>query len=157
MRHYVIETKCSTYGGGGLPCGFYPSSVLAMVRYKDEDGKEGYLYCDEFDGIPSFYTSEGDYFDALIQEESEGDIREEKLSLISAFEGIELGEYEHIFNRINQNRDSKSANLFRYLILLVRCNWENLENYRTLGTNKWIEDIVVPPCDIEEDMAEEQD
>lgn len=156
MKHYVIETKCGIHGSRGEPCGFLPSSVLAMVHYGRDDGTEGYLYCDEFDGFPGYYFSEEDHFDDLLEEREEEFLKTGKLTCIAEFEGLNLRGYEETLSFIAANPNHDGSELLRYLILLTRCEWKELEIIRALGEGKWIEDVVVPLCDIERDWEEER-
>lgn len=74
---------------------------------------------------------------------------EEELERINKF-FLETGEYAEIFD----NRDEEYYPLYRYLIYLVRSDWDDYEQFQKESVSKWLDEVDVPASDLEENIRE---
>ena len=158
-RYYIEDVRCDVVGAGMDAC-----VVIGGVKYRssDENGdKERWLYLEEIEGtFTEFYETEEDIFDDLCrdnipQEEFEA-CREN--NRIGEIDGIELPtEYEELFENFREHEDSPALPLLRYLILVVRCDMEELAPTIAMGRGRYIDEVQVPKSDLEEEEEEEEE
>lgn len=119
MARYFIETAKYGIGEGGMACG----PVVAEVNVKVDNGERFYMPLAEVMGIPNFYKTEESTYALHMNM----DAPEEEFEKINEF-FLETGEYDEIFG----NRDDEYFSLYRYLIYLVRSDWDDYEHFRKI-------------------------
>ncbi len=137
---------------GGMCCGPCDGSIVVSIYYGNETKKQ-WLNCVEVFGIPCFYLTDSDIFNDLLKEDVENQEYMECLekSAINDFDGIELGEYDIIFNSIKQSSNLEAINLIRAMILLVRADMSEMDDLIASFKNKEVLELEIPLTDLEED------
>ena len=141
-KYYVDEVK---YGleGGGMACGPIGENVISSVKVTD-CSKSFWLTNVEVTGIPSFYLSEDEIFDRLVDACEDDDFLEYlDQCFINSFEGIKLGEYGDIYKSIKQNEGNPAVSLIRYIILLTRCSMEEEDGIIALAKGKFVDELEI--------------
>lgn len=158
-RFFIEEVKCGV-SEGGMACGPMSGSVVATVKYRDNENESKWIYLVEVDGITNYFLVDEDFFDKLIEEDdktiemmNDGAIRE--------FNGISLGDGDYDFDSLRENKDNPAVPLIRYIIGLVRCETEEIDGLVAIAKGKYIDEVEIPISDLEEeyleDIAEEED
>ena len=142
MKNYFIESVKCDVANGGMACGPVSGPVVAEALVKDEENSSSYIGLVEVDGMPNFYQSESSYFDSLIDDDMPEESFEEFQSHF-----IAEGMYEDLF----EEPDEDMQDMFRYLIYIVRADWDECEKYIAGTTGKWLGEIEIPMSDVEEE------
>lgn len=117
---------------------------------KAEDGKGNIIYYtnDEFDGCPTFLKTDKSVLDLLFNNNPEDEETIQKLlenSINTDFE------YESLLS----DKENPLFLVYRYLAYLVRSDKDKTEQFINDTIGKYIDEITIPKCDIEEDMEDE--
>ena len=152
MNIKINDIKCDLSDEG------FDSSVVASVYYT-LDNESKWLHIIETDGIPDFFLSKDDIHGKLIEEGDDIDARIDFLDKyrINKFEGVKFDElsYDNLFEKINsKDIDPLIKKLFRLIILIVRCDYDDLKDLIKKYKTKNLCDIDVPCSDVEEDYNE---
>ena len=139
MTRYFIESAKYGVGEGGFACGPVEGPVVAEVKVKTEN-EEFYMTLAEIYGIPNFYKSNESVYDFLV----DPDIDEEKIEVVNK-NFIETGDYDEIFEK----RDDEWFELYRYLIYVVRADYEECDEFIKVTTGKYIDEMDIPNSDVE--------
>ena len=154
-RYYINEVKCGVSNGSGIACGPVPETVTASVQFKKDDGPLMWLTLSEYDGLASFYLTEEDIYDKVQDIDSDDEDFIDKLNgeyHINSFDGIsfgDYGEYEDIFQSIEEKKENPAGQLIMYVIALVRCEWEELPGLVEAGKGKYADAIDLSGIDVE--------
>ena len=158
MNYYIDNVKVGLTEGGVSMCGPVDPSVVVSVQFHCEDGNQYWFHCVEFDGMPSFYITEEDMFDKLIEEDEGFYDWLNRCCAINRFEDIRLsGEYDEIFERMDRMAGHPAIPFLRYVIALVRCGMGEVKELTKMGIGKDAAAINVPISDVEEDYREEHE
>lgn len=117
---------------------------------KAEDGKGNIIYYtnDEFDGCPTFLKTDKSVLDMLFNNNPEDEETIQKLlenSINTDFE------YESLLS----DKENPLFLVYRYLAYLVRSEKDKTEQFINDTSEKYIDEITIPKCDIEEDIDDE--
>jgi hypothetical protein len=157
-RYFIEEAKCGV-SEGGMACGPMSGSVVAAVKYKENENESKWIYLVEVDGITNYFLTDEDVFDMLIKEDDETIERMNECA-IREFDGVSLGEGDYDFYSLQENEGNPAVPLIRYIIALVRCEMEEIDALVALANGKYIDELEIPLSDLEEeyleDMAEEE-
>ena len=136
-RFFVESVKCGvSWVGPGV------GVVNAEIEYVKNDERK-YLSLSECDGFPGFYLTNESIYEKMMNVDE--DVADYMASVaINDFEGIKLGEYEKLEASLEDNSDNPASNLIEYIVAVVRCSEEDLEEYIQLGTGKYVDEIVIP-------------
>lgn len=158
MKRYLIEEAKCGVTEGGMACGPVPGVVVASLKVND--GKcVRWLSLSEVDGIPNLIVTDEDIYDTLITD----DFSDEFVDFVNdhtvnEFDGIEIDDgYYTTYDCIRENPDNPAGLVMKYLIALVRCETDEIEDIIAMGTGKYADEIRIPVCDAEEDYLEEQE
>lgn len=146
MRYYIEDVKVGI-GEGGMACGPVSGPIVCEVTLRDEDGELEYHDLLEIEGCPHFYTSmESCYEDLLAEEEDMID------ELVNAGDGF--CDYNEAFEDL-ESEDEDTVMIWRYLIYMVRADWDEVEALKKVSVGKYLDKIVIPASDVEEEYYEE--
>lgn len=144
MKRYYIESVKSGIGEGGMACGPVSGPVVAEAKIKTDLGEVFYLSLAEVMGIPNFYKTEKSIYDILVNEDDDAiEAIQEKF--------VDTGDYNDIFKK----QDEEWYQLYRFLIFIVRVDWEEFEKYNDAKVDKYIDEMYIPASDVEEEYLEE--
>lgn len=123
-------------------------TVIGELKAEDEKGNIIYYTNDEFDGCPTFLKTDKSVLDLLFNNNPEDEERIQKLlenSINTDFE------YESLLS----DKENPLFLVYRYLAYLVRSEKDKTEQFINDTSGKYIDEITIPKCDIEEDMEDE--
>ena len=139
-RYYIEDIKCDI-GVGGIACGPVAGPVIAEAKVKSDD-EEFYMSLAEVDGIPNFFKTKESTYEMQLNQE----MTDEEVEVLQE-NYIKTEDYEEILS----NKDSEWYSLFRYLIYIVRSDWDECERFLKETSGKYLDEIEVPFCDLEEE------
>ena len=157
MSRFFIETAKCDVTTGGIACGPVGGEVVASVRFSDGSVTQ-WISLVEVDGIPNFYLTDKDIFEDLLDCDFEDQEFADYLNdhFLDDFNGITFtGEYEDIFISLSEDSDNPAVPLIRYLIALVRCEMDEVEELIDLATGRYVDELDIPISDLEEEYLEE--
>lgn len=123
-------------------------TVIGELKAEDEKGNIIYYTNDEFDGCPTFLKTDKSVLDLLFNNNPEDEETIQKLlenSINTDFE------YESLLS----DKENPLFLVYRYLAYLVRSEKDKTEQFINDTSGKYIDEITIPKCDIEEDMEDE--
>lgn len=123
-------------------------TVIGELKAEDEKGNIIYYTNDEFDGCPTFLKTDKSVLDLLFNNNPEDEETIQKLlenSINTDFE------YESLLS----DKENPLFLVYRYLAYLVRSEKDKTEQFIKDTSGKYIDEITIPKCDIEEDMEDE--
>jgi len=140
MSKYLIESaQCDVVDD------MFLSAVVAEAKIVPDGEAPFYLSMAEVEDTVQFYRSEESTF-ALQTEpddpEEVGEILEQYL--------LWSGEYEELF----EEADPVWFPLYRYLICLVRSDWDTCKAFLADTAGKYLDEIRIPVSDVEEEFNE---
>ena len=159
MKRYLIENVKCDITDGGIACGPVSGSVIVTVQFKDGDETK-WISNAEAMGIPNFYLLDKDVHADLVKEDMEDLEFAEYLQdhFISELNGIELGEYDEIFESISEDPKNPAVPLIRYIIAVTRCDMDETADLIAMALGKFVDELDIPVSDVEEDyIYENQD
>ena len=158
MKRYFIETAKCGITEGGMACGPVPGNVVVTVQFK-EGSTVQWLSLVEFDGIPNVYLSDKDIYEDLVAEDLDDEKFTEYMNenFIQEFNGIKFDDdYSTTFESIADDPKNPAIPLVRYLIALVRCDMDDVENLIQMASGKYADQLDIPVSDVEEEFMDEQ-
>lgn len=123
-------------------------TVIGELKAEDEKGNIIYYTNDEFDGCPTFLKTDKSVLDLLFNNNPEDEETIQKLlenSINTDFE------YESLLS----DKENPLFLVYRYLAYLVRSDKDKTEQFIKDTSGKYIDEITIPKCDIEEDVEDE--
>lgn len=123
-------------------------TVIGELKAEDEKGNIIYYTNDEFDGCPTFLKTDKSVLNLLFNNNPEDEEAIQKLlenSINTDFE------YESLLS----DKENPLFLVYRYLAYLVRSDKDKTEQFIKDTSGKYIDEIIIPNCDIEEDMEDE--
>ncbi len=155
-RYFIEEAKCGVTDGG-IACGPIPGNVVVGIKFK-ENGKSQWISFVEVDGIPNVYLSDKDIFDDLVKEDVEDTEFTDYINehFIREFNGIAFGlDYSDLFNSVAEDPDNEALPLIRYMVALVRCSLEEVDDLISMATGRYADELDIPISDVEEEYLED--
>lgn len=131
------------------PCGPMPGVVVAEVELQGDGGETLFLSLAEFEGIPNMYRTPASVFEKHFENPVDESFFEElnKKYYIPDF-GCSYGEFFGC-------SDHELFDEWRYLVYIVRSDWDEIDRFKKATVGKWIDEIEIPKCDIEEEWEED--
>lgn len=150
-RYFIEDVKCGV-GTGGMACGPVSGPVVGEAKVRDSDGKTFYFSLAEVDGYPNFFLTDRSTYNQQIS----SDISEEELEYLDEnyYPSIE-GDYDVIFT--TKEEFNPMLPLMKYLIYLVRADWEECERFQKETKGKYLDEFKTPPCDLEEEYLDTEE
>ena len=155
-RYFIEEAKCGVTKGG-MACGPDLADVVAAVKFNTGADPQWISLVEVEGGIPCAYLSDKDIYEDLQKDVMEDEEFIEYLQgySINDFNGITLnGDYFGTFMIIDEDPENPAVPLVRYLIALVRCGWEDLEELIGMA-GQYADEMDIPMSDEEEDFRDE--
>ncbi|WP_022757469.1 hypothetical protein [Butyrivibrio fibrisolvens] len=147
-KYYIDDVKCGLEKGG-MACGPGFGTVVASVKVSD-GSKSFWLTNAEVEGLPGFYMSDEDIYDRLINISADDDFIDYlDHCFIDSFEGIKLREYDEMMESIKKNEGNPAVSLIRYIVLLTRCEMEEVDKVVALVKGKFVDEVEIPASDVE--------
>ena len=156
MKRFLIETAKCGITEGGMACGAVSGNVVVTVQFK-EGSKTQWLSLVEVEGIPNVYLSDKDIHEDLVAEDFDDEEFTEYMEdhYINEFEGIEFdSDYSTTFESIADDPENPAVPLVRYLITLVRCDMDEVEDLILMASGKYADEINIPASDVEEEFMD---
>lgn len=159
MKKLFVEDVKVGVSKGGMACGPVPGSVVAEVCIRDlDDGTVKYYSLTEVEGIPNFCETDESTYDRQIEEVDD----EEFWNMLSAHTVSGFSDYVDVFE--NQGdmelHDPDQLLIWKYLIYMVRADWDEIEELKAKSVGKCLGDFELPVSDVEQeyldDMADEE-
>ena len=119
-------------------------TVIGELKAEDEKGNIIYYTNDEFDGCPTFLKTDKSVLDLLFNNNPEDEETIQKLlenSINTDFE------YESLLS----DKENPLFLVYRYLAYLVRSEKDKTEQFINDTSGKYIDEITIPKCDIEDE------
>ena len=155
MKRYFIETVRCGVSNGGMACGPIEGSVVVTVKIK-EDGETKWISMVECMGFPNVYVTDKDVFEDLVKEDFKNEEIWEyiKEHYVESFNGIATcAEYGDILDSISEDPENPAVPLIRYMIAVVRCDYDVLDELIAMAEGKYADELEnIPVSDIEEDI-----
>lgn len=145
-RYRVMEAKCGVCAGG-MACGSVAGPVIGEIRLEDENGDGFYLCLAEVDGIPNWFKTDR----STIDDQLSGTAESELYDYLNDNFMNTVGDYEDVF----EDTDAELYQAYRYLIYLVTCEREQEEPFIRSTVGKYLDEMVIPMSDAEEEYMEE--
>ncbi|MDO4460748.1 MAG: hypothetical protein Q4C42_11845 [Clostridia bacterium] len=140
MSGFFIEDIRCGVGEGGMACGPVSGPVVAEAKIRDDNGDIFFMCLVEVDGLPMFFKTEEGAYDYHMSEDPSP---EEIEAMESRF--VAGGDYSEIFD----DTESEWYELFRYLIYVVRADWDECEAYQEETRGRYLNEIDIPESDVE--------
>lgn len=157
MKRYFIETVKCDVTTGGIACGPVGGEVVASVKFNDGSVSQ-WISLVEVEGIPNAFLTDKDIFDGLLS----GDFEDQRFTdylnnhYLNDLNGIKItGEYTDIFISLSEDLDNPAVPFIRYLIALVRCEMDDVEELIEMATGRYVDELDIPISDLEEEYLEE--
>ena len=155
-RYFIENAKCGVTEGG-MGCGPISGNVVATIQFKEGNATQ-WLSLVEVEGIPNVYLTEKDVFEDLVAEDFEDTefIEYMQEHYIDEFEGIEFDDdYSSTFESITECPENPAVPLIRFLIALIRCEMDEVNELIELATGRYVDEIDIPVSDVEEEWIDE--
>lgn len=137
MKRFFIEEARYGVGDGGVACGPVDSPVVGEVKIV-VDGKSIFYTLAEACGLPNFYISDESYFEGLL----DMDLDEDEIEKINEH-FVETGDYDEI----EDNKDEEWFDIYRYLIYVVRADYDACDQFIAETKGKYIDEIMIPEAE----------
>lgn len=147
MKHLIKSARWEM-GEGGFACGPVAGPVVAEAEIETEDGSTAFYTLAEVEGIPNPMKSEESVLELCIKDEL-------SLEETVIFEDSQIDygcSYEDFFSCKDE---IEGFDIFRYLIYVVRADFDETDKFIADTVGKYLEDIDVPSSDVEEDFEYE--
>ena len=157
MKRYFIETVKYDIPEGGMAYELISESAIVTVQF-NEGSTTQWLSLVETEGIPNVYLSDKDIHEDLVAEDFNDKAFTAYLSehYINEFDGITFGEdYSTTFESIADGPENPAAPLIRYLIALVRCDMDEVDDLIQMASGKYADELDIPASDVEEEFMDE--
>lgn len=155
-RYFIENAKCGVTEGG-MGCGPISGNVIATIQFREGNATQ-WLSLAEVAGIPNVYLTDKDVFEDLVAEDVEDTEFAEYMQehYIDEFEGIEFDDdYSTTFESIAEDPENPAVPLIRYLIALIRCEMDEVNELIEQATGKYVDEIDIPASDVEEEWIDE--
>ena len=159
MKKLFVEDVKVGVSKGGMACGPVSGSVVAEVCIRDlEEKTVKYYSLSEVEGIPNFFETDDSTYDRQIEELDD----EEFWEMLSTHAVDGFSDYVDVFE--NQEdmelHDSDLLLIWKYLVYMVRADWDEIEELKAESVGKCLGDFEIPVSDVEQeyldDMADEE-
>lgn len=154
MKRYFIENVRCDITDGGMACGPVGGSVVVTAKIKD-DGEPKWFSIVEAMGFPNAYVTEKDIFEDLVEEDFDNKEFTAYCQehFVDDFNGIKVGsDYSDIFGSIAENSENPAVPLIRYMIAVLRCPMEEVDDLIKMAEGKYADELEnLPTSDVEED------
>lgn len=143
-RYKVMDAKCD-YSGGALP-----GVVIGEIKLLDDNGNVTYMCNSEVDGLPNWFMTDRSTFEEQMDLDSFDN--DDFMSYMNTH-SMGLGNYDEAL----ADKHSKWHIALRYLTYLVRCSYEDMDDFIANTLGKYLDEISIPVSDVEENLMEDFD
>ncbi len=157
MVKRLIEDIRVGESAGGIACGPVGGSIVAEMMIRNtEDNSVSYHQIVETEGMPTLLEAEESLFDILIEEDFEDKQAWAKVEEAQA--GGYCG-YSEFYDDVKdlETFDEEDVPLWKLLVFFIRASWEEVEKMKPQFIGKYLEDIEVPVCDVEQEYLDDQE
>ncbi len=156
MKKFLIEDVKVGVSIGGMACGPVPGNVIAEVCLRDvEEGTVKYHSLAEVEGTLNFFETDISTYDRQI----ENDPDEGFWDMLSEHSSGGFSDYYSFFENLEELKlhDDDHLLVWKYLVYMVRAEWEEVEQMKTESIGKCLGAFEIPVCVEEQDYLDEQD
>lgn len=139
MKRYLIEEAKYGVGNGGIACGPVDAPIVGEVKIRVE-GETIFYTLAEACGLPNFYISDESYFKKLL----DMDVDEEEIEKINEH-FVATGDYDEI----EENREKEWYEIYRYLVYVVRSDYDACDQFIEETQGKYLDEITIPDAEWE--------
>lgn len=159
MSRYLIEQIKYGENNGGVACGPVGGVICVSIKYKKDEEPSRYLELDDVDGIPNFYLSDEELFDFHVNFNSyddEGEAKRFVKDFIDNLDGFDIPDnYFELFEEFYGKQGTNPVTLLlKYIILVARCSDYDVESIIESAIGKYVDEIIIPKGDIEQDYLD---
>lgn len=157
MKKFLIEDVQVGVTKGGFACGPISGHVVAEVRVRDqESGKVSWHSLSEVEGVLNFTESDESLYEILMEEDFED---EETWLKVEAGDAGGFENCADFYSDMDENDhcDVDHLLLWKYLVCLVRLDWEETARLKERSIGKCLGDFEIPVCDAEQDYLDEKE
>ena len=137
MKRFFIEEARYGVGDGGIACGPVDAPIVGEVKIV-VDGKRIFYTLAEACGLPNFYISDESYFEKFL----DMDLDEDEIETINEY-FVETGDYYEI----EDNKDEEWFDIYRYLIYVVRADYDACDRFIKETKGKYLDEIMIPEAE----------
>lgn len=155
MKKLFVEDVKVGVSKGGMACGPVPGHVVAEVCLRaEEDGTVKYYSLAEVEGIPNFFETDVSTFDRQIEDDGDD---EEFWDMLSEHIAGDFSDYRGFFDNQEEMElhDPEHMLIWKFLIYLVRSDWDEIEQMKAVSIGKCLGDFEIPVCDLEQDWLDD--
>ena len=155
MAKFLIEDIRIGVTEGGIACGPVSGNVVAEMKIRNpEENSVLYYGITEVDGIPNFIKSEESFYDFQIKDDPDDEAGWQKVY------DANVREYEDYWDIYDNLADpeaehSEDVLIWKLLACFVRCPWEDVDGMKKACIGKFVEDIDIPVCDMEQEYLDD--
>lgn len=153
-RYFIEDAKCG-YDTVVDGCGPH-ATVASAIKYKEDNGKTGWIYCIHPDGLwPMIALYKDDVYEEIIR----GEFPEGPNYEADSFGGLSWNpaETQSLFEILSKKKNNGAANLIRYAYTLCTCPTEEEAELLALGIGHYSDEIEVPTLNGEKEYMEDME
>lgn len=121
------------------------ASVIGELKVEDKEGNIIYYTSDEFNGKPEFLKTKKSVLKMLADNDPDD---EEKIQELLDNPINDVFEYEELLSK----KEDPLYLVYKYLTYIVRADIKDVKKFIKETKGKYLDEIIIPKCDIEEDM-----
>ena len=139
-RYLILDVKSALKKGYGP----LPGAFAVSVKYDDGTGQK-WLSTVECEGCIEFHLSNEDIIEVLVADDVTKEVQKViRSTVIKELDGFALGDYDLLFNEIGKDPENPMVPFVKYMVLLVRCPMDKLQEYIDMAVGRHIDDIDIP-------------
>ena len=154
MKKLLVEDVKVGVSRGGMACGPVSGSVVAEVCIRDlEKETVKYYSLTEVEGIPNLCETDESTYDRQIEEVDDKEFWEMLIARVSS----DFSDYDDFFSIQGEMklRDPEFVLICKYLIYMVRADWEEVEQLKASSVGKCLGDFDIPISDLEQEYLDD--
>lgn len=149
-KYQIVDARVEVYSGGPDP-----AIIVAEVELMPQTakGKPVFYTLSEAEGMPAFYKTKESVFDKLMNPDEDEDVISDIVDKHTLYEGESYADF------FENHRDIECYEGLRYLIYIMRADWDTTKAFIKKTKGKLLSEIEIPKSDVEEDWenGEEED
>ena len=141
-QYQIVNARVEVLSGGPEP-GFLVAEL--ELQPQTAKGKPIFYTLAEVEGMPAFYKTKASVFDWFVnQDEHESDLCDLQ-NKATLYEGESYADF------FENHKGIECYDGLRYLIYVMRAEWEDVEAFIKKTKGKLLSEIEIPKSDVEED------
>ena len=155
MAKFLIEDIRVGITEGGIACGPVSGNVVTEMKIRNpEEDSVLYYGLTEVEGIPVFIRSEESFYEFQMKDEPDDKAGWDKLNAAT------VSDYEDYWDLYDNMADPEAEHredviVWKLLAYFVRCPGEEVDGMKKACIGKFVEDIDIPVCDMEQEYLDD--